>query len=198
MSLSNLEEVSVASVLTEEQTVPVTPTASPTRSYHPYSWSVANRVLDIVDNLTGGRAGVIQRLGTYVTIGGVAALVNLLVYYICYHYVPEPNDMVRVVVSFICATEISILANFIPNDYFTFRHIAGGRDRSWIQRCLRFHLTSISGSALTFLIQFGLIYLVHVWPFFAQASALIIVLFYNFSAHHFFTYRRVKKAETVS
>ncbi|GHO76155.1 hypothetical protein KSD_39260 [Ktedonobacter sp. SOSP1-85] len=201
MSLSNLEEVSVESVLLEEpaaSVVPATPADVPTRSYHPYSWSVANRVLDVVDTLTGGRAGMLQRLSSYVVIGGVAAVVNLIVYYIVYHFVPVPGtDTVHLVVAFLCATEISIMANFVPNDYFTFRHVAGARQRSWLQRCLRFQLTCISGSALTALIQFSLVYLVHVWPLFAQASALIIVLFYNFTVHHLFTYRHVKTEKTL-
>jgi len=201
MSLSNLEEVSVESVLLEEpaaSVVPATPANAPTRSYHPYSWGVANRVLDIVDTLTGGRAGMLQRLSSYVVIGGFAAVVNLIVYSIVYHFVPVPGpDTVHLVVAFLCATEISIMANFIPNDYFTFRHVAGGRQRSWLQRCLRFQLTCISGSALTALIQFSLVYLVHVWPLFAQASALILVLFYNFTVHHLFTYRHVKTEETL-
>ncbi|GHO43111.1 GtrA family protein [Ktedonospora formicarum] len=197
MSLSNLEEVSVASVLTEEQTAPTTPVIAPTRSYRPYPWKVANQLLDLVDDLTGGRAGMIQRLGTYVFIGGLAALANLFFFFVFNHYVPIANDQARNVFAFICATEISILVNFGLNDYFTFRHMDGGRDRSRLQRCWRFHLTSVSGSVLTFLIQFGLSQFAHVWPFFAQAIALILVLFYNFSAHHFFTYRRVKKVASA-
>src|SRR6266699_5150473 len=50
-------------------------------SYHPTPWKLVNRVLDIVDIVTGGRADWVQRLFTYLFIGGVAALVNLGVFH---------------------------------------------------------------------------------------------------------------------
>ncbi|MFL5625421.1 MAG: GtrA family protein [Ktedonobacteraceae bacterium] len=91
------------------------------------------------------------------------------------------------------ASEISIMANFIPNDYFTFSHLPG-HDRSWLARYARFHLTSIVGSILTFLIESGFSYMGHVPAILAQATALILVLIYNFSFHHIFTYGHIKTA----
>jgi putative flippase GtrA len=198
MTQRNLREVPVASnayeqpvgVLEREaeniQPIKSIPTYQPTR------WAIVNRALDIVDSVSNGRAGQLQRFFSFAFIGGLASLVNLLVLYVVYYHISLPISIhVHYVIAFLLASEISILANFIPNDYFTFRHLAG-HQRSWSARCLRFHITCISGTLLTFLINFGLSYGLHISPVLAQAVALIIVLFYNFTIHHLFTYRQVK------
>ena len=41
-------------------------------------------------------------------------------------YLPV-NNVVHNAIAFVVANEISLLANFIPNDYFTFRRMAGNR-----------------------------------------------------------------------
>ena len=46
-------------------------------TYHPTSWLMINRILDVVDELTGGRAGWVQRFFSFAFIGGFAACVNL-------------------------------------------------------------------------------------------------------------------------
>src|SRR6266571_2780730 len=160
-------------------------------SYHPTPWALVNGLLDIVDTVTGGRAGWIQRLFTYLFIGGVAALVNLGVFHTVLSLPMHINPVLHNVIASVLASEISIMANFIPNDYFTFRHLPG-RERTWTARCTRFHITSIGGVILTFLIQFGFSFLAHMPAILSQAAALILVLIYNFSFHHIFTYRHVK------
>jgi putative flippase GtrA len=95
-------------------------------------------------------------------------------------------------VAFAIATEISILANFIPNDYLTFRHLPGHK-RTWLARCARFHMTCVAGVALTLGISSGL-FLLSVPAWLAQAIALILVTAFNFTAHHLFTYRHKKPA----
>lgn len=163
-------------------------------SYQPTRWAFVNKVLDIVDALSGGRAGWVQRFFMFAFIGGCAALVNMAVFYIVFDVIAQPaNQTVRNVIASIFAAEISIMANFIPNDFFTFRHLAG-HQRAWLARCLRFHITSVGGSVLTFVIEFSLSHLLHVRPIYAQAIALILVLFYNFSFHHIFTYRHLGHA----
>ena len=163
-------------------------------SYRPTPWKFVNALLDIIDNYTGGRAGLFQRFFTFAFIGGVAALVNLLVFYVVFYRIdPQNKAVAHNILASVLASEVSIMANFIPNDYFTFSHLPG-HERSWVARCARFHLTSIGGSLLTFLIQFGFSYAGHVPAMLSQATALIIVLFYNFSFHHIFTDGRVKTA----
>lgn len=167
-------------------------------SYQPYPLPLANRVLDFVDKRTNGRAGLLQRVISYLFFGGVAALVNLAVFYIMYYHVlaslVAKYDALGNTLSYIVAAELSIIANFIPNDRFTFNKLPGSH-RPWIQRCLRFHMTCIVGSALTFLIELALsTFVLHKEAVVAEAIATLIVLIYNFTFHHIFTYRHVKHA----
>lgn len=173
-----------------------TPT-SPARSYQPYAWPLLNRLLDIIDLKTNGRAGWLQRFISYLFFGGLAALVNLLVFYLMYYHILAPlvvhHPKLSNILSYIAAAELSIIANFIPNDRFTFNTLPGAH-RPWLQRCLRFHMTTAVGSLLTFLIELGLSSFTPIQPIFAEAIATLIVLIYNFSFHHIFTYRHVKHA----
>lgn len=163
-------------------------------SYHPTQWAVVNRTLDIVDRVTKGRADWVVRFISYIFFGGTAAIVNLVVFYVALNYVPlHINSLAQNIFASVLACEISLMANFVPNDYFTFRHMPG-RQRSWGARCGRFHVTSLVGSGLTILIQLFFSHVVHIMPLLGQAFALILVLFYNFSFHHLFTYRHVKPA----
>ncbi|GAC1426677.1 MAG: hypothetical protein NVS4B1_15280 [Ktedonobacteraceae bacterium] len=191
----SLDIVEVVDVLGQEQILqellPATPFGRP-QSYRSTPWEIVNSLLDSVDTITHGRAGLLQRLSSFVIIGGMAAIVNLVVFYVVFYHIPLPvSTSVHNAIASVLAAEISIMANFIPNDHFTFRYLPG-RNRSWLARCARFQMTSIGGSILTFLIEFGLSSAAHFPAIIAQAAALILVLFYNFSFHHLFTYRHVK------
>jgi putative flippase GtrA len=162
-------------------------------SYHPTSWPMINRILDVVDDLTGGLAGWVQRFFSFAFIGGFASCVNLIVFYIVDHFVNLPVSAVaHNAIAFVAANEIALLANFIPNDYFTFRRLAG--NRPWGLRCARFHVTACSGITLTYILQFCFNFFFHLPSIFALATAIWIVLFYNFTFHHVFTYRHKKPA----
>src|SRR5262249_10052391 len=156
---------------------------------------------DVVDRVSGGRAGWVQRFVSYSFIGGSAAVVNLAIFFVMYQVVILPfNDSVawqhaaRWLIAFLVASEISIFANFIPNDYFTFRHLPG-HQRTWIARALRFHIPCLAGTTLTFLIS-GLLHflsvqrIVSVQAVLGQAIAIGLVFLFNFTFHHLFTYRR--------
>ncbi|MGH2486248.1 MAG: glycosyltransferase, partial [Ktedonobacterales bacterium] len=51
-----------------------------TATYIPTRWMMVNRALEFADRLTGGKAAWIQRLATYLMVGGFAAVVNLSVF----------------------------------------------------------------------------------------------------------------------
>jgi len=170
------------------------PSTSLLPSYHPTAWTFVNRVLDIVDTITGRRAAWCQRFLMFALIGGFAALVNMAVFYLVFYVIALPvNEPMHNVIASVLAAEFSIMANFVPNDFFTFRHLSG-HQRSWVARCMRFHITCVGGNVLTFMIQFTISHLLHTQPIIAQAIALILVLFYSFSFHHIFTYRHIKPA----
>ena len=192
MKSSLLEQNPEASKLSavEVSTTPHLP------SYQPTKWAIVNQILDFADNITHGRAGWCQRFFTFAFIGGIAALINIAVFYTVFDVIALPvAETLHNVIASAFAAEISIMANFALNDFFTFRHLAG-HERTWLARCLRFQLTALGGTALTFVIEFSLSHALPVRPIFAQAIALILVLFYNFSFHHIFTYRQVKPANS--
>jgi hypothetical protein len=54
------------------------------RSYYLTGWAFADHILAIADILTKGRAGWLQRLFSFLFVGGLGAVVNLLCYYIIY------------------------------------------------------------------------------------------------------------------
>ncbi|HEX4203588.1 MAG TPA: GtrA family protein [Ktedonobacteraceae bacterium] len=161
-------------------------------SYQPTRWGIVNRILDRVDDITRGKAGWCQRFFIFACVGGVAALVNLAIFAAIMYGVPlSTAEWVHNVIASVLAAEISIIANFLLNDYFTFRNLEG-HARSWGARFLRFNITCVGGALLTFLIEFGFRFIGHIPAIIGQAAALIIVLFYNFSFHHIFTYRQIK------
>lgn len=168
--------------------------ASAAPSYYLTRWKLVNRVLAIAEEKTGGKAGVLQRLFTYLMVGGFAALVNLAVFGVMLRVALPLNDQVHNIVAYCVAAELSILANFIPNDRITFSHLPG-HSRSWYARCLRFHTTCIMGTILTFIIEYVLHYRFGILALVAEAIAIIIVLFFNFTVHHLFTYSH--KSEPV-
>lgn len=169
-------------------------------TYHPTRWPILNSLLGTVDDVTRGKAGWVQRLVTYLFVGGFAAVVNLVVFTIMYYRVwpVTPTDTTLLhtahyLAAFALATEISILANFIPNDYLTFRHLPG-HSRSWLMRCLRFHATCVMGTLLTLAISYTM-HLIGLHATLGQAIALIVVTAFNFTMHHVFTYRHTDKPQ---
>lgn len=159
-------------------------------SYHPTGMAKVDRLLDFTDQLTGGRAEWVQRAFSYLFVGGIAAIINLVTLQLMLNALEGApfSHQVHYVIAFAIATEVSIMANFIPNDRITFSHLAG-HSRSWIQRCERFHITCTGGIIVTFAVSalLHLIFKVPALP--AQAVALIIATAFNFTFHHLFTYR---------
>ncbi len=167
------------------------------RSYYPTGWAFADRILDIADTLTRGRADWFQRLFSFLFVGGLGAVVNLICFSIVYNLLIQSiNSLVAFLIAFISATEVSIVTNFVLNDRITFR-IFHSQTRSWQLRCVRFHITSIGGTLLTLGISFFLLHLMHVSALLSQATALLIATAFNFVFHHIFTYRH-ERGHTVT
>jgi putative flippase GtrA len=174
--------------------VPATASAELAMSYHPTRWARVNRILDVADRVTSGRAGILQRVFNYLLFGGFASLINLFIITALYEWVKMPGVSSRVhyLIAFVVATEVSIVANFIPQDMVTFSHLAG-HSRSWLVRCLRFHLTSLGGVIVTAIVSFTLREVVGLQVTIAQAIAILVALVFNFTFHHLFTYRHVEQ-----
>jgi putative flippase GtrA len=189
----------MAQQIAQDETEALEPMAPPRSlpSYHPTRSAQVNRALDLADQLTGGRADWVQRFVSYSFIGGCAAVVNLVIFSLMWQVAPLPfdthiwwQDGLKWFTAFVVAAEISIFANFIPNDYFTFRHLPG-HQRAWVARAARFHLTCMPGALLTGAIS-GAAHFARIQATLGQAIAIAIVFLFNFTFHHVFTYRHVK------
>ena len=141
-----------------------------------------------LNRYTRGHGAEVMRLGSFLFVGGLASLVNLVFVWLFARYTPLPYDLYIVL-----ATEISLLCNFAMNDQLTFRSL--GNQRSWLMRCLRFHAPASIGFLLTFLISYAAYHAGHLPPVRAQAVAIIIVTFVNFAMHRLWTYRGVSRAD---
>ena len=154
------------------------------------------RVLAFVDRVSGGRADWVVRFVSYAIVGGTAAVVNLVCFSLLYYRSPiyfgsdSTAQSLRYIVVFVIAAEISTLTNFAINDRVTFSKLPG-HARSWIVRCLRFHLTTVVGTLLTFVISFSLARL-GLAALLAQMTAIGIAFLVNFTLHHVFTYRHLR------
>ena len=159
------------------------------QSYQRTRWAFANCILDITDTLTRGRADWFQRLFSFLFVGGLGAVVNLICFSVVYNLlIHSINSFVAFLIAFMLATEVSIVTNFVLNDRLTFRNFHG-QTRSWQMRGVRFHITSIGGTLLTLGISFFLLHQMHMRALLSQATALIIATAFNFVFHHIFTYR---------
>jgi putative flippase GtrA len=162
------------------------------KSYHPTGNARADTALDLIDRLTRGRADWVQRAFSYLIFGGFSAVVNLAVFSMVYYHGSWPaNQQWHYAFAFALASEVSILANFLPNDAITFRYLPG-HNRPWLVRCLRFHGTYLLGTTLQLLLSFSL-HLLGCPALLAQALAISIVTTFNFAFHHIFTYRGKRK-----
>jgi putative flippase GtrA len=149
-----------------------------------------DRSLDLADRLTNGRAEWVQRLVSYLFVGGIAAIINLITLQLTLNQLAKTSLAYgfQYNLAFLVPTADPIRANFIPHDRITFSHLSG-HSRSWLQRCGRFHVTCIGGVIVTYAV-FSLLHVVFkVHPLPSQAVALIIATAFNFTFHHLFTYR---------
>jgi putative flippase GtrA len=197
---SNVDEILEPSREVVEEIVEIVEQVAPARSlpsYHPTKWAFVNSQLDRVDTITNGRAGLLMQFFFFLLFGGTTAIVNLAIQALVLYKVPMPfSHNLSQFIADALGTEISVIANFMLNDTFTFRHMEG-HARSWWARIGRFQTTALSGSVLTIVISMGLSNMEHLNPTVSQAIAIVIVTFYNFFFHQVFTYRRLKPSKAV-
>src|SRR5579863_7377638 len=116
--------------------------------------------------------------------------VNLAVFSLIYYRFSWPaHQQWHYAFAFAAASEVSILANFFPNDAITFRRLPG-HSRPLLVRCIRFHGTYLLGTLLQLFLSLSL-HLLGSPAVFAQALAIALVTAFNFAFHHIFTYRRI-------
>jgi putative flippase GtrA len=98
--------------------------------------------------ITHKHEALIKRLLSFLCIGGVGAIVNVICFTLSYHVLqPLVGAPIPYFGAFCLATELSLLTNFMLNDHFTFRRLRRFIG-PWHARCLRFHTTCIGGVCL--------------------------------------------------
>lgn len=162
-------------------------------SYAPTGIALADTILARVEQITHGKAGWLQRAFTYVFIGGIAAVINLVALYLMYNVLKLPfASNLDWLIAFLVAAEVSTMSSFVMNDRITFSHLPG-HARSWWARCLRFHSTSAAGTIATLVMSFGFKTWLGMSAIIAEAVAILLALFLNFTMHHVWTYRHIKE-----
>lgn len=143
-----------------------------------------------LDHVTRGKAAALQLLASYLFVGGVSALVNLIVFNVVYTRLAAPlAQNARWIVAFAAAAQVATLVNFVLNDRMTF-HRLPGHARVWWVRCLRFHSTAALGISVTLVASFALHYWLGIAALLAEGIAIVVSLVLNLTMHHVWTYRR--------
>ncbi|MBA3827196.1 MAG: GtrA family protein [Ktedonobacterales bacterium] len=149
----------------------------------------------MVDAKTGGRAAEVLRLVTFLAVGGSASLLNLACVW-SFDRLLHPTSGLAIFLVLAAATEISLLANFLLNDRFTFRTMVG-EHRTFVQRGVRFHGPAMVGFGLTLLISNLAHHVAHLTLTTSQGVAILIVTVVNFLMHRHWTYREVHPARAL-
>src|SRR5262245_30106849 len=77
---------------------------------------------DHLEPYTRDRTAEVLRVVSFLIVGGLGAVVNLVCVWALSHFTPIPGDACIVL-----ATEIALLFNFLLNDRFTFHEMVDGR-----------------------------------------------------------------------
>jgi putative flippase GtrA len=206
LALPRTRKGAPAPIVLSDHRAPVAPVATAASttpshaeiSYAPTGIALADRALARVEEITHGKAGVLQRAFTYVFIGGIAAVINLIMLYLVYNVLALPlASNLHWLIGFLVAAEVSTMANFVLNDRITFSHLPG-HARSWGARCLRFHSTSAAGTIATLVMSFGFKTWLGMTALIAEAVAILLALVLNFTMHHLWTYRHLKDDDSHS
>ncbi len=166
---------------------------SPERSWTPTGITLADTILERVERITHGKAGWLQRSFTYVFIGGIAAIINLVALDLLYNVAKLPfAPNLDWLIAFLVAAAISTMASFVLNDRITFSRLPG-HARSWVARCLRYFSTSAAGTGATLVMSFAFKAWLGMSALIAEAVAILLALVLNFTMHHVWTYRHIRE-----
>jgi putative flippase GtrA len=165
----------------------------PERSWTPTGIALADTILEQAERITHGKAGWLQRSFTYVFIGGIAAIINLIVLYLAYNVAKLPvASNLHWLLAFLFAAGVSTMASFVLNDRITFSRLPG-HARSWVARCLRYFSTSAAGTSATLVMSFAFKTWLGMSALIAEAVAILLALVLNFTMHHVWTYRHIRE-----
>ncbi|BFH73193.1 GtrA family protein [Sulfurisphaera javensis] len=109
---------------------------------------------------------MLEKVIKYTIVGGLGTIVNEGVLLLTKAYIP-------IAISLALAIEVSILFNFILNDVWTFREMRKGKI---VTRMWKFHVSSLVGGIVQYVIVIGLVVLlIH----YGNITQLLFLLFFS-------------------
>jgi dolichol-phosphate mannosyltransferase len=116
-----------------------------------------------------GLSGVVVNLGLYALLTRVFGIYDILAQAI--------------------SVEVSIISNFSLNDYFTFSDRRMGKNKSFINRLLRFNLVSLIGYGLNLGIFALFTRVFHVYDIISLLIAIVVIMIWNYILSNVWTWR---------
>lgn len=110
---------------------------------------------------------VLTKMLKFMIVGGTGIIVNEGAFLAL-------NNIIPIAISLAIAIEISVISNFILNDIWTF---AEDRKGSFIQRLLKFHVSSYSGGVVQYV---TVILLLVTFLHFSNLSEIVLLLFFSY------------------
>ena len=142
------------------------------------------------------------RIIRYGIVGGVGILINEGALFLFEHLlglaIPRTSIFLYPV-SWVCAFEISNLANFTLNQFFTYsEQVKNIHGREWVRRAFKGQLTSISAMLISLAVSWTLYFAFHVDEYVASPIGIVVAFVYNFFISNKLVFRDAenKPAET--
>ncbi len=135
-----------------------------------------------------GRVGRIRsvfpwgRFARFGLVGLSGVVVDMAVLYLLHEPASPLGLAWGLTRSKILASEVAILNNFVWNDRWTFRDLAGQQNTSgqWVKRFVKFNLVCLLGLGLNVMILNLLFNVFHINAYVANLLAIVLVTFWNF------------------
>ncbi len=122
---------------------------------------------------------VLRRYVKFCVVGGSGVVVDMGIIYL----LASPSMLGwNISLSKVIAAEVAIFNNFLWNDLWTFRGLAGERNlwRDWLARFLKFNLICLAGIVLSVLLLNVQVYWLHLNLYLANFIAIVLVSLWNF------------------
>ncbi len=136
----------------------------------------ARQQLDYLEHILSlmRRKGELLRIAKFIGVGLSGTIVNLGILRLVERFTDWNHY-----VTLIPGIEVSIITNFLLNDYFTFSDRRTGKTRSFIGRMLKYNLVSLSGATINYVVAILLVN-VGVNIYLADFIGILVAFIWNY------------------
>ena len=139
------------------------------------------------------------RIVRYALVGGIGILINegaLFCFMHLFGLALPAKSVFLYPIAWVCAFEVSNLANFTMNQFFTYsEQVKDIHGWEWVRRALKGQLTSISAMLISLAVSWGLYFLFHVDEYIASFIGIVVQFFYNFFISNRLVFRATTRLE---